>query len=78
MTAFCYFHTGSAICYKHLFLVLGFGKGKKQKDGFCFVLMSCFRAKENNRESTFLKPGHTRLNQQAVGIMRWKDAVQSD
>lgn len=55
MTAFCYFHTGSAICYKHLFLVLSFGKGKKQKDGFCFVLMSCFRARGKSSWKYFLK-----------------------
>lgn len=72
MTAFCCFHPGSAIWLISLFLIFSFGKDKKQKVGFCLVLMSylCAREKENNCKSTFLKPDHTMLNQQAVGIMR--------
>lgn len=57
---------GSVLCYKHLFLVLSFEEGTKQKMDSASSSCHAFVQEENNCVSTFLQPGHATLIQQLV------------
>lgn len=60
---------GSVICYKLLSLVFSFEKGKKQKNGFCFILMLCFCARGKQLWESF-PTAWPRHADSTVGIMR--------